>query len=355
MAADYEHGRNHLHLVVMLLIAFWCGITYTGLCVTDRPYSRAFAHDVGCTMTFTEGQQFAYKNWFQQNRQQLQCQSQSKNSIQNCIQNSFTNASKKITMPFAGICLQEMCSFNTNCTARQYWSADDLCHDDDMRDDPKQHPYSPINYHIQGPCERASIWMHLLLGLWGCGYSEKGIIGLLLMPKVNHPIRTHSLWALIALFAIISELAHAFIAHACTRHRQVRDLWKRDLQRCPRVCKCTSVIRAGFVRFGFRILWTSLFCLGCLSGASEGFYWGCLTPPKVQFPNKPKKQKSKPHDFMQKLGIEFTAFVPQSNMFVECQQVLGDGNCMWRAASRFTTQKWYILKKNTLQHLKSEA
>ena len=39
MAADYEHGRTSMPLIVTLLFMLWCGITHTGL-VNHRVYAR---------------------------------------------------------------------------------------------------------------------------------------------------------------------------------------------------------------------------------------------------------------------------------------------------------------------------
>ena len=124
---------------------------------------------------------------------------------------------------------------------------------------------------------------------------------------------------------------------------------------CRRLCPQSSFVRSGWFSFGFRIVRTVFLCyiffafpLGEISSSLVNVV--CLTDKK-----SPVKSKTKSCKFLQNFGVEMTVWTPQQHIFVECQDAVGDGNCLWRAAAKFTTQKWYSLKRKTLKHLMQQA
>ena len=353
MAADYEHGRNTMHLMLMLLLTFWCGITYAGLNVTARPYCRATAHDVGCAKTFTKNQQNAHKNWSMQDRLQLHCQSKNQNSYQNYIQ--------KIFVPTGGACLHA----DSKITAKEQCNTDGLCDENDAN----PHLYKLEHSNTQGFCERACCSMHSAPREWDYGFMRQDLTDLcswesslyIAMCRLRScssfqchreknafPKHPNSPWILIILFTLMSEIVHSLVAQELQRARQQ--------QASRRVAKTCNLVQGGFWAFWFRallLLWMVWF-----AGV-----WGCMcmyTETGIVQLRKPRKHKrakytQNPANRLEKFDVTVDVLCHGVKAPLHTNHITGDGNCFWRAVAKQTHMSWHKLKELTIQDMLQHA
>ena len=168
--------------------------------------------------------------------------------------------------------------------------------------------------------------------------------------KKDDPNYLYSLWTIIALITLTSDILHAIVA------QEIR-LRQRHSER--RVTIGCNLLKGGFWAFVLRVLF--LVWLLWFAGV-----WGFWSLPLI--PNSdPKRILRKCHTrICHKFNKQTTSRADKFAVRVDVlchgvttplhtNRIVGDGNCYWRAVAKQTNMSWYKLKKLTTEYMMQNA
>ena len=168
--------------------------------------------------------------------------------------------------------------------------------------------------------------------------------------KKDDPNSLYSLWTLIALITLISDILHAIVAQEIAQER-------RHAER--RVTIGCNLLKGGFWAFVLRVFF--LVWLLWFAGV-----WGFGSLPLI--PNyDPKRMLRKCNTricrkFNKKTTSRDEKFAVRVDVLchgvttpLHINRIVGDGNCYWRAVAKQTNMSWYKLKKLTTEYMLQKA
>ena len=385
MAADYEHGRNILRLLLTLLFVTWCGLTHTSLSI-----SCVYAHGDPCKHTTHQDfnlvqKPFQHYSLVQKpiglNKQKMsincmighpvQLQNLSKNcnshvqiNMQKIIhKNDNTNAKCENSELYCNAQNEKALDGSNNTGEQQSAIADLHMLRASVDDDVNAELYVPCTAKVEGPGinflastdgnhqgSGAHASAPLLSSHWvGDGTLAK--VGMNYLDLTNQDYINEkeyswnsNLWTLIGFVSMISDIFHAVIAQEAQRLRQVHGT--------RRVHASCNLVRAGLWAFVGRVI----LILGLVWFAGV---WGCCCSPPyspIKLMRKPGKHKgakfAKQHDSKhEKFNVKVDVFFHGIQKPLHVNHIVGDGNCYWRAVAKQTKYSWYRLKKLTLNYM----
>ena len=315
MAADYEHSPQPqgMQLLAILLCAIWCGFAHIGL---------------NCGIT--------HDSHYSSN---IQCDPEI------CMQMDM--------WPFGNITQHENLAFPLSCKQGSDWTCQqktthtkNSMNDDEMNylDDGDEGLKCQSKHHLcRFPCGR-------------CSFTKRAGSQTGMQYQLHSSVRrfldyTQSRHVYAGILAIILCMSTFFeiLILICAQERKRRPL--RDTRNCSLQCR-------GFALFpGFRKCMVRLLSCAALLSALQGQ----AVSLQVLLPffsreegwnsNVPCTARDGQEQFAQHFGVSVSAWRLKRSSRIKHRHTIGDGNCMWRAAAAFTTQKWFTLKKKTITHM----
>ena len=383
MAADYEHGRNILRLLLTLLIVTWCGLTHISLNI-----SCVYAHGGLCKHSTHQDFNLVQMPHMHFSLVQKPIGSDKQKMSTNCLighpvhlQNLGNNCNSPVQINMQKIihkndnanvkCENSVLHSNAqNCkNTREQQSAIADLHvlrasvDDDVNAD----MHVPCTAKVEGPgksvltsaeCNHQGSGDYasapLLYSHWvGDDTLAKVMTNYLdlsnqdYLSEKKYPWNPN-LWTLMGFICVISDIFHAVIAQEVQRRRQVRV--------AKRVHASCNLVRAGLWAFLGRVI----VFLGLVWFAGV---WGCCCSPPyspIKLMRKPSKHNrakfAKQHNNKhEKFNVKVDVFFHGIQKPLHINHIVGDGNCYWRAVAKQTKFSWYRLKKLTLNYMMQYA
>ena len=380
MAADYEHDRIVKHTIFVLLMCAWCGLNHIGI---DH---RAFPHDneyhitslfdheidtlglpvreIGCTMQHHNHK----KQW-----QKINCRENAviDRALVFLAQTKNVDDAKNLQVHPANNSDNLQFACNKNAKPKHCMPADSrLKRDEDEDDDDNNYCGCGTSHSTgQGKEDHAGESLPFLhwignKGLWkvwevcfqvntfngpNCSIAVTShMITSRFDDTIGDKAEKNSIWTLISLFTLMSELVHAIMVQERSQLRHVRSRHK-------------AAISCNLVRAGLWFLVARVFlCLGLVWFACTwGIWCGPVSCPStlIKKPNKHKRAKfAKPDSCrMEKFKVEVDVFYHGMDKPLHVNRIIGDGNCYWRAVAKQTKYSWYRLKRLTTNYMLQHA
>ena len=326
MAGDYKSYSIQTGLVIALC-AFWILLPQvlnlnTAYLQVDVFLNTSSKIAANTEVAFPKGRDEVYYNWSLMDRSLLQkIQNTSTKMSTTCNQNSFAKISKKYTLSRGDTCKYTNYNKCKKFGKQQRCTTAILPVMSVARDDDAVH-----HIHI---------------------HASKSLISKNKKDDPNHP---NSLWDIIVLTTLASEIWHAIIAQELQRLRHPR---------VRRVAIGCSLLKGAFWAFVLRVFflfWVLWFV------RAWGFWCEPLTPCLFtkQILHKRKNRISnrytkRPMSRNEKFNVQVDVLCHGIKTHVHINRTIGDGNCYWRAVAKQTNMTWYKLKKLTTNYMLQHA